>query len=105
MLTELINSIYKKNRIIQRVDFAVIELNEILVKKVMEHPEIVNYTFEPLCSVPEKIIYGSYPKLYINFSPYKTSIEYDTIVEKINMETSMYDVEKIIISLVLEKLQ
>ncbi len=105
MLTELMNSIYKKNSIIQRVDFAAIELNEILTKEVMEHPEVVNYTFEPLNSIPEKMVYGSYPKLYINFSPYKTSIEYDTIIEKINMETSIYDVEKTIISMLLEKLQ
>lgn len=105
MFTDLINSIYKKNKIIQKVDFALIELNEILIKEVIKHPEVVNYTFEPLSNVPEKIVYGSYPKLYVNFSPYKTSIEYDTIIEKITMETSMYDIEKTIINLVLKKLQ
>lgn len=104
LFLELIKLLKVKNDAIRKIDFAIIQLNDSLRQYFNEHPEILNYTWEPLSDPPDKLIYGAYPKIYIILPPFKATIEYEQLIDSISGEFSSENIKRQLIDLICKKL-
>lgn len=104
LFSTLIELLSKKNDVLRKIDFAIIQLNSFFIQYFNEHPEVLNYSWEPLASPIEKLIYSEYPIIHIFLPPFRTTINYEQLISFANGNYSPSNIKSILIDLICKNL-